>query len=260
MATSDKLLSVLDLFDLERPDWSVEEAARALALPTSTAYRYVSSLTRCGLLAPLGTARYILGPTILRYDRQLRLTDPLISAARVEMDAVAKAHPGTVVFLCRLIGRQVMCVHQASVGEPSFATSYERGRLMPLYAGSASKSILAGLPSRQVRPMFEREPQAFAAAGMGDDWKSVKSRLRAIRAGGVVVTQGEIDAGMRGLSVVIADEARSILASLSLVAPEESLDASAVAAASDALRRAAAKIGEILKSEDSPLVTSEAAS
>ena len=237
------MLSVLDLFDLERSSWSVEEAAQALGLPTSTAYRYVSSLSRYGMLARHGAARYVLGPTIIRYDRQLRLTDPLITAARGEMDTLAALRPGeTVVFLCRLIGRQVMCVHQAVVGDPGFATSYERGRLMPLYAGSASKVILAHLPSRHTRAMYDREPAAFAGAALGETWTEVKSRLRALRSGEIVVTSGEIDPGMRGLSAPVTDEAGIVAASLSIAGRDTVMDPAAIAKLVGPLRASANQI------------------
>ena len=59
MSTSERLLAVLDLFTLESPDWSVEEAAKATRVATSTTYLYFANLTRQGLLAPCGAGRYV---------------------------------------------------------------------------------------------------------------------------------------------------------------------------------------------------------
>ena len=253
MSTSDKLLSILDLFDLERSDWSVEEAAAALGLATSTTYRYFASLTAAGLLAPFVPSRYVLGPTIIRYDRQLRLTDPLISAAQPEMQRIAQGETGDrVIFLCRLIGGQVMCVDQAVSGEPHFAVSYERGRPMPLFAGSASKMILAHLPPRQLRGLFQREAGHFAAAGLGEDWDSVRGALKAIRNAGHIATLGEVDEGMKGISVPIVDAGSAILASLSIATPVATVSPDQVARMIESLAAAAACIQAALAERSHP--------
>ncbi len=226
LSTSDKLLSVLDLFDLEKSDWSVEEAAAALGLATSTTYRYFASLTAAGILAPFVPSRYVLGPTIIKYDRQLRLTDPLISAAQPELQRIAQTETGDrVIFLCRLLGGQVMCVDQAVSGEPHYAVSYERGRPMPLFTGSASKAILAHLPPRQLRSLHQREPERFAAAGLGDNWDEVRGVLKAIRNARHVVSLGEVDPDMKGISVPIVDADSAILASLSIATPAATVSA-----------------------------------
>lgn len=204
LTTSDRLLAVLDLFTLDRADWTVDAAATTLGVPVSTTYRYFNSLTSAGLLTTFGGGRYGLGPAVIRYDRQLRLTDPLVLAAGGEMDRVARAvQVPAVVFLCRLFGDSVMCVAQVSVNDPPFAVGYARGRLMPLFAGSASRVILAGLAPRPLRALYQRQPAAFATAGFGSDWKAVRAALRGLREAGSCVTSGEIDAGVRGISVPV---------------------------------------------------------
>ncbi len=253
MTTSDRLLSVLDLFDLDRPDWAVEEAAAELGLATSTTYRYFASLTASGMLAPFASGRYILGPTIIRYDRLLRLTDPLVSSAMPEMRGIAALEPSsTVVFLCRLIGNQVMCVAQVSIEDPPFAVGYERGRLMPLFKGSASKAILASLPSRHIRSLYRREPESFLEAGLGTNWDEARDALRKIRLDALVVSNGEIDAGMRGVSVPLIAEGGAFLASLNVAGRQEALPPETVRRIGEALREAAPRILSNIRSVPLP--------
>jgi DNA-binding IclR family transcriptional regulator len=226
MTTSDRLLRVLDLFDLEKSDWSVEEAAKALSLATSTTYRYFASLTASGLIAPFAAGRYGLGPTIIRYDRQLRLTDPLISTAQPEMKRLALIEPKKTVV---------------------FAVGYERGRLMPLFRGSASKAILAQLPPRQLRSLYRRDPASFADAGLGATWVAVRDALRQIRVDGFVVSNSEIDNGMRGVSVPLVPEGSGLLASLNVAGSEESLPPDTVCRLAGALSEAAFRITAALQ-------------
>lgn len=224
MSTSDRLLAVLDLFTLRRPDWSVEEAAAELGVPVSTVYRYFGKLSRTGLLAGLTGARYGLGPTIIRYDRQLRLTDPLVLAATGELDRLARLVPGrSVAFLCRLFGEQVMCVAQAAVDDPPFAIGYERGRPMPLFAGSASRVILANLPTRQVRDLHRRAPEGFGRAGLGGDWATVRVALRGQRDSTGCITSGEVDVGMRGVSAPVLAAGAGVIGSVTLAGPMAAL-------------------------------------
>lgn len=224
MSTSDRLLAVLDLFTIRRPDWSVEEAATELGMPVSTVYRYFGKLSRTGLLAGLAGARYGLGPTIIRYDRQLRLTDPLVLAATAELDRLARLVPGrSVAFLCRLFGEQVMCVAQAAVDDPPFAIGYERGRPMPLFAGSASRVILANLPTRQVRDLYRRTPEGFGRAGLGGDWAAVRGALRIQRESMGCITSGEVDVGMRGVSAPLMAVGAGVIGSITVAGPTAAL-------------------------------------
>jgi DNA-binding IclR family transcriptional regulator len=246
LSTADRLLAILDLFTLDRPDWSVDEAADTLNAPMSTVYRYFNSLTKSGLVATVGGGRYILGPSIIRYDRQLRLTDPLVRSARGEMDRLAQSVAGkAVVFLCRLFGDQVMCVSQASVGELPFTISYERGRLMPLFAGSASRVILANLPPAKIQSLYRKYPEEFERRGLGATPQEVRETLKTIRTEGCFVTVGEIDAGMRGISVPILSSGK-IIGSLTIAGPRQGFSPPQITRALDALKDAARRtVGEL---------------
>src|SRR6478609_4668542 len=79
--TSDRVLSVLALFTREKSDWTVEEAAAAIGVPVSTAYRYFRSLSSAELIMPYLQGRYVLGSAIIEYDYAMRLHDPLLAAA-----------------------------------------------------------------------------------------------------------------------------------------------------------------------------------
>ena len=78
MNTSDRLLSILRLYTFQKPEWTVEEAAKETGISISTAYRYFRSLRKIGMLEPLNGSAYTLGPAIVELDRQIRISDPLI--------------------------------------------------------------------------------------------------------------------------------------------------------------------------------------
>src|SRR5450830_669912 len=130
MAT-DRSLSVLKLFTLDRPVWTAEAISKSLEVSISTAYRY------------------ILGPAIIQLDRQLQLTDPLLQTSREIMERIATFAPdGSVVLLCRAFGDTVLCMHQVHARGPQSVVSYQRGKPMPMFLGATSRIILANQPLR----------------------------------------------------------------------------------------------------------------
>lgn len=215
--TADKLLSVLRLFTLEKSEWTVEEASKNMGISISTAYRYFRSLCKAGLLEPLNGSAYILGPAFVEYDRQIRLNDPLIRVGKPVMQRLITHSGGIgIALLCRIYRNCVMCIHQE--GEALDApVSYERGRLMPMFRGSASKIIFANLPSRSIKWFVDKFSHEIEEGGLGSDWETVKTNLRQIRKAGVLVARGEVDSSRVGISAPVFGPNKDVLGSISLV-------------------------------------------
>jgi DNA-binding IclR family transcriptional regulator len=224
-SSGDRLLAVLALFTVERPEWTVEAAAEALGVSATTAYRYFKRLTKAGLISPVSGASYALGPAIIQMDRQIQICDPMLNAARPVMaDLIQYAAEGSIVLLCRLFHDRVMCVHQVMGRGPQMPVSYERGRLMPLLRGATAKIILAHLPPRTLKSLYAHDAAEIAAAGLGSTWEAFRTNLAPLRRQGVVVSKGEIDPGRVGIAAPIFDRDRAILGSLSFVLPSPRAD------------------------------------
>jgi DNA-binding IclR family transcriptional regulator len=229
-SSGDRLLSVLDLFSVDRPQWTVDAAAIALGVSATTAYRYFKRLTKAGLITPVSGAGYALGPAIIQLDRQIQICDPMLTAARAVMvDLIQYAAEGSTILLCRLFHDRVMCVHQVMGRGPQEPVSYERGRLMPLYRGATSKMILAHLPTRKLKSLFAHDAREIAAAGLGRSFDEFRRILAALRRAGVVVSRGEIDPGRLGIAVPVFDRDRTVLGSLSFVLPASRTDEQRIA-------------------------------
>ncbi|KLE34641.1 IclR family transcriptional regulator [Aurantiacibacter luteus] len=208
--TADRVLSLLALFTEQRARWTVEEAADALSVPTSTAYRYFRSLADAELLSSDLPGSYVLGPAVCALDRAMLINDPFINAAAAQMHRMAEEHPDTIVLLARLYRGTVMCVHRE--GDRLAADGYERGRPMPLGRGAASKVILANLSSRQFRALARAEGSEAEIASA-----QMQETLRRIRVDGFAVTYGEIDPDKIGLSVPVMRDDTAVEGSLSFV-------------------------------------------
>lgn len=249
MATADKVLSILGLFTIEQPKWTVDAIASALNLSGSTAYQYVRSLVDAGLLISDKGGRYTIGPAVIEMDRLMRRFDPLIHEAQAPLRALVEASEGEAIgLLCRVYRLRVMCVDQVVRHAPAAAISYERGRPMPLTRGAASKSILAHLGTRTLRRFYDSDPAGIAAAGLGEGWEAFRRTMRQMRKAGVLVTIGELDPGMMGISAPVFDGQGDVLGSIGLVVPARGYPeaGTALATAQVAVAEAAATLTEAL--------------
>jgi DNA-binding IclR family transcriptional regulator len=248
MAT-DRSLSVLKLFTLDRPVWTAEEIAKTLDVSMSTAYRYVLALEDVGLVTTSSPGRYILGPAIIQLDRQLQLTDPLLQVARSVMDKITSYAPdGSVVLLCRSFGETVLCMHQVHTKGPQSVISYERGRPMPMFKGASSRIILAHQPARHLKKMYEDHADTVRENGDGACWDEFRVSMAKLRKTGYAVSFGEVDRGRIGVAAPLLDEARHPIGSLSYVVPA-SIDHSTVPMLASVLTTAAREVEDLLRNE-----------
>jgi DNA-binding IclR family transcriptional regulator len=214
MAQLTKMLRVLDLFNESRPAWTAEEVADALALSRPTAFRYVRELTEAGMLARL-SGRYSLGARIVELDYRIRRLDPLLNAGLQPMhDLVSRT--ACMAVLSSLYGDRIVNVH-VHCGPDRPHISFERGRPLPLFRGSASKTILAHLPRARLKKLFEANRDQFDVQAIAADWEGFARYFRGVRRAGYYVSSSEVDAGVTGVAAPIFNEARQVIGSLALV-------------------------------------------
>jgi DNA-binding IclR family transcriptional regulator len=217
MASSNRLLTILGLFGLDRPVITPEWLMQELGVSRASIYRDLGQLAAVGMLERVAERGYVLGPMVVELDRQIRLGDPLLAAAE-ELPAWLADETGGAVLLCRFHGRKVMCIHQVRSRNPALSVSYERGRAMPLYRGATSKIILACLPPAPLKQLWLAESRALVEAGLPDDFVQLSKVLRGIREQGYCVTEGEVDPDAVGFAAPLRD-GEQLLGSLSIVMP-----------------------------------------
>ncbi|WP_238160186.1 IclR family transcriptional regulator [Pigmentiphaga sp. H8] len=214
---SERLLRILESFDLSRPVRKPAQLMDELGVSRASIYRDLKALEEAGLLERVADRGYALGPLIVELDRQIRLADPLLQASGKLLRKLA-AETGGTVLLCRVHGDKVLCIHQEMPSDPVTPVSYERGRAMPLYRGATSKVILAHLPRAELERLWHRDRAAIVAAGFPSGLQGFLAELEPLREAKACVTHSEVDAGLAGLAVALLDGPR-VLGSLSVVIP-----------------------------------------
>lgn len=248
MDTAAKLLSILRLFSLDKPTWTVEEAAGQIRVSVSSAYRYFRSLCKAGLLEPFNGNAYVLGPAIIEHDRHIRMSDPLIRAGRPAIQRLVdrSACPG-VALLCRIHRNGVMCVDRERESTADETLSYERGLPMPMFRGASSKAIFANLSTRSLRWFFKRNRSEIAKTGLGSDWETLKTNLRRLRKERIVVAYGEVDPRRVGIAAPIIDPKGIVIGSVSMVLYDHDATPETVASISALVDAASREISVSLK-------------
>jgi DNA-binding IclR family transcriptional regulator len=212
----EKMLALLDVFTAAAPAWATDDLIRFSGTSRSTCYRYIKVLQEAGLLTPVAGGAWMLGPRVIELDRTMRLTDPVSIGGGPPMRRLAQ-DTGHSALLCLLFSGTVMCVDDVpAAGAPTGL--FSRGQRRPLFAGAASKVILAHLPPHQLRAVFNRHRTVIAGAGLGADWEAFRTALRAIREAGHCVTIGEFRPGILGIAAPLLNAEGGVLGSLGIAA------------------------------------------
>lgn len=240
MSSLTRMLAILDLFTEEAPVWTAEALIEQLGYSRPTGYRYVRELCAAGLLRRTTGALYVLGTRVIELDYQIRVTDPTLIAGRRAMRELAQ-ETGCDVMLASLLDDHIVTIHQEH-GAEGVSASYGRGRRLPLYRGTLSKTLLAWLPKARLRRLYDADPKAAAKAGLGRSWDAFVASLKDIRAAGHSVTRGELDPGLVGMSVPVLVDRGEPLGSLALVMSKQRFAIADRALLVRRLQQAAARI------------------
>lgn len=217
-----RMLGLLDLFTPAAPIWSADDLIRHLQASRSTGYRYIRALHGAGLIAAVANGYYILGQRIIELDRQIRQYDPMYNAGNGVLKPLVE-RTGCSALICALFSDSVMCIRE-ELAPNSPPKIFSRGQRRPLFAGAASKIILPYLPAHQLRSIFAKHRKVIAQSGLGSDWTAFRSMLSRIRRQGWIMTVGEFNPGVVGLSAPIFNRSRHILGSLGIVAQESDFE------------------------------------
>lgn len=132
---------VLDTFSTSHPERTIAEVARALALPTSTIHRIMSSLVSIGLLERPAKGRYRLGIRLHELGQTAVFAMELRERALRYLEAL-RADVGHTIQLGIMSSTDVVYIHRLE--DPNVITRFVKsGQRIPAYASSSGKVLLA---------------------------------------------------------------------------------------------------------------------
>lgn len=239
-----RMLGLLDLFTLAVPVRPVADLVNYLGASRSTSYRYIKALHEAGLIEAVANGGYVLGPRIVEFDRQIRMSDPLYKGS-AEVLRTLVSQTGYSALLCELYADTVMCVREA-LTEGSPLEIFSRGQRRPLFSGAASKVVLPFLPMHRLRSIFKQHQREIAIAGLGTDWLGFRRHLAVMRKDGYLVTYGEFNQGVFGIAAPVFNVDRSVVGSIGIAGAEALLKQHQLHVLVDAVISAAGRLSDDL--------------
>ena len=210
-----RMLDVLDLFSESRTLLTAEDIATQLEISRPTAFRYVRELSSAGFLANY-SGSYSLGARIVTLDYRIRASDPVLQQARPVM-RILSAETACTSILCRMYNEEVINVHHEAGYDDTALAFAGRGRPLPLFRGSASKIMVAYLPTPKLKKLYGRHRDDADVRAIGGDGPALRAYFCAIRQQGHYVSREEIDTGTIGIAAPVVVPRVGLVGSMSLV-------------------------------------------
>jgi len=236
-----RMLSILELFSIEKPAWTIEDIASTSGFTLSSAYRYVRELANAGLLTSVGRGQYVLGTRIIELDRQISLCDPVEQAGRAVVPEVMSQVEQGGVIICALRGDHMVALYSDKHPQ-TLSLSRERGRTASLFRGAPAKAMLAHLPRRRLSKLYLDNQDEIASAGLGERWPDFQKSVSKLRKSKVVITRRDFGMPYFALGAPVFDGDNKVVASISILIPDELYATSPLDALSDIVLAAAQKM------------------
>ena len=201
---AEAVLQVLGLLARQAAPVSAAWLIRQTGLPRSSVYRLLAVLEEGGFVLRfpesrtygLGVSAFELSQGYLRQEPLTRLGRPVLAAL---VDRVGESG-----HLAVLDGRDVLyVVEERAPGRPPLVSDV--GVRLPAHLTASGRAMLAALPVAQVRALFGGRGPLSARTREPQTYTGLREELRAVRARGHAVEDGEVTEGLASVAVPVLD-------------------------------------------------------
>lgn len=217
--TAGKVLSILNLYSMDRKVLTVEEMAKLLEMPKSSVYRFVRTLKEHGLLMEHSQGLYKLGFKFLDLANIVRSDLNIAEVARPIMDRLTSDY-GETTILSVLSETNAVCL-TTSTPNQTIRVSSEEGKIMPLYCGASSKSILAFQDVSLLDRIIESGQIKRYTDRTLTRREEILENMKLIQEQGYAYSHSELDKGIVSYGFPIRNAKGQVFASLAIVGTEQ---------------------------------------
>jgi DNA-binding IclR family transcriptional regulator len=217
-SVADRLLSVLDAFDLERPALSLTEISRHCALPLATTHRLVAKLAEWGALERGSGGEYHIGLRLWEVaalaPRGLGLRDAALPFLE---DLYETTHEN--VHLAVLDGLDVLYVERLS-GRSAVGVLSRVGARWPTHATGVGLVLLAHSPAELQNEVCARPLRAFTEHTITDPAR-LRRVLAEVRRTGCAISDRQVTDDAVSVAAPVRGPKGDVTAAVSVVVPAE---------------------------------------
>jgi DNA-binding IclR family transcriptional regulator len=198
----ERSIDVLFCFAGEVDDLGVSEIARRLSISKGAVHRLLVALRNKGLLVEdLRTRRYRLGVRVLELSGALLGRLDVRDRARVYLRRLRDLSGETTGLAVRAGSHRVYIEQEPSRQE--LRQTFDLGKPVPLYAGAASKAILAHLTEQDISQIVGENGLEAMTGTTIVDREALLAELQLIRRRGFALSNGERIPGARSIAAPV---------------------------------------------------------
>jgi IclR family acetate operon transcriptional repressor len=241
-----RAIDILSMFRHERPSMSLAEIVHAVRLPKTTVFRILSSLVTRGLCEwDAERGKYSLGFELVRLADIRRRQSNVHDVAVPVMREIRNEVNETVILSVRAGDSRVHI--DFAEGLQPMRRMADLGVRAPLYAGAASKVLLAGMEDDEIDAYLDHTTLAPLQKSTITDRNALWREVRAIRKRGYAESRGELFPGGGALAAPIKDFSGRTVAVMDILTPEHRYTAThrerCIGLLLDGARRASERLG-----------------
>ena len=247
--TMKKAMWVLDLFSLERPEWGVSEAAKALGFPKSTTSELMSDLADQRLLSRSMKGKYRLGWRLFELSQTLLDTTEFRLEARRVMKEMVECWQETM-HLAVLDGVQAVYIEKLEPTPVAKIPITRAGARLPAYCSGVGKVLLAHSEWENVAERFEDQGMPALTPNTIITLDGLAQEFQRVRERGYACDHEEIMLGLSCVSAPVRGPGGEVIAAVSFSVPAYRFgpnEENYTAAILDAARRISEDAGHALK-------------
>lgn len=237
-------LGALALFDMEHPEWGLNDICSRTGMSKTTAYRMVRTLEAMEFVAyDPQTERYHLGKAMIPGAYVMMSYISFVRAAHPFLERLSEVTGETVELTVGVPGGAVVA-DQVPSTHP-FRLNLPTGRLQSNVAASSFRMHLAFASPTEQRKVLDKGLPALTPHTMTDPEELI-TRMAAERAEGLSIDLEEQDLLVCAVSAPVLERDGSLRAVLTVVAPAERFGVRERKRASEAVRNVALQLAEHL--------------
>jgi len=209
-----RALSLLALFDDERPEWTLREIVQASGINRTTAYRLLRALEAAHMVAQDSlSGAYRLGSALIVLGARAQRANPLQAVSQAVL--VALAHKtGEMASVEILEGDKTLILNEAK-GDQQRRMGVSVGNRWPAHTTSTGKVLLAHLPAQARAALWPDGLPALTPHTITDR-AALEKQLARVLAQGYAEAHDELETGFSEVGAPIYDHEGQVVAALSI--------------------------------------------
>ncbi|PLY00985.1 MAG: hypothetical protein C0622_07890 [Desulfuromonas sp.] len=211
-----KALEILDCFNLQETEQSLNQLCDKTGLYKSRVHRLCGTLIAAGYLVRTSRTNYRLGPKLIVLGKVYEKTNSMRSIAVPFMKELAEA-TGESVALFVIDNMKCICMAR-EMGPSRLTYAINEGDYLELHSTASGRVLLAYADEAFVKKALEHEMIQFTPTTVTDR-DTVRAELEAVRECGYSINKEGREIGIAAIAAPIFDFENKVPAALAVVGP-----------------------------------------